>query len=309
MKQWAKKQSGFTIVELLIVVVVIAILAAITIVAYNGIQNRAKNSATQSAAAQISKKISVWQVTNADQIPADLATVGVSEASGSNYEYTSSSTSWCATVTTNGVSYFVSNASKNPKAGGCAGHAQNGTAVITNLIPNPSFESNNAQTNSIGSPTGRVVERLNGVSAYSGDYLMRATWATGGNLGGYGSITTDTLPNGEYVGSMWIRSNVASVLRPYLEGSAAKTAVTTPGVTTLVPDVWTRINYVFAITTPGTIRMSWLGQGTAAAGTYIDMDAVMITAGTTLYNFSDGSGNNWSWNGDTNNSTSKGIPV
>ena len=32
------KQRGFTIVELLIVVVIIAILAAITIVAYNGIQ-------------------------------------------------------------------------------------------------------------------------------------------------------------------------------------------------------------------------------------------------------------------------------
>lgn len=38
------KQPGFTIVELLIVVVVIAILAAITIVSYNGIKNRAQDS-------------------------------------------------------------------------------------------------------------------------------------------------------------------------------------------------------------------------------------------------------------------------
>lgn len=41
---WAKhsRQKGFTIVELLIVIVVIAILAAITVVAYNGIQSRTK---------------------------------------------------------------------------------------------------------------------------------------------------------------------------------------------------------------------------------------------------------------------------
>lgn len=35
---------GFTIVELLIVVVIIAILAAITLVTYNGVQQRARNS-------------------------------------------------------------------------------------------------------------------------------------------------------------------------------------------------------------------------------------------------------------------------
>ena len=39
-----RKNVGFTIVELLIVIVVIGILAAITIVAYNGIQDRAKSS-------------------------------------------------------------------------------------------------------------------------------------------------------------------------------------------------------------------------------------------------------------------------
>jgi prepilin-type N-terminal cleavage/methylation domain-containing protein len=39
-----KKPQGFTIVELLIVIVVIGILAAITIVAYNGIQVRARDT-------------------------------------------------------------------------------------------------------------------------------------------------------------------------------------------------------------------------------------------------------------------------
>lgn len=55
-----KSQKGFTIVELLIVVVIIAILAAITIVAYNGIQNRAKNSAAKSAASTVSKKVQAY---------------------------------------------------------------------------------------------------------------------------------------------------------------------------------------------------------------------------------------------------------
>lgn len=51
---------GFTIVELLIVIVVIGILAAITIVAYNGIQNRSKLSAAQSAANSVVKKAEAY---------------------------------------------------------------------------------------------------------------------------------------------------------------------------------------------------------------------------------------------------------
>ena len=57
-------RQGFTIVELLIVIVVIAILAAISIVAYNGIQNRAKTTSAQSAAANADKKAEAYNAEN-----------------------------------------------------------------------------------------------------------------------------------------------------------------------------------------------------------------------------------------------------
>jgi type II secretory pathway pseudopilin PulG len=46
------KRAGFTIVELLIIIVVIGILAAITIVSYNGVQNRSKNVRAHAQARQ-----------------------------------------------------------------------------------------------------------------------------------------------------------------------------------------------------------------------------------------------------------------
>lgn len=55
-----KNTSGFTIVELLIVIVVIAILAAISIVAFTGIQERARLSSNQSRLADINKLILLY---------------------------------------------------------------------------------------------------------------------------------------------------------------------------------------------------------------------------------------------------------
>ena len=57
MKSKTNTKNGFTIVELLIVIVVIGILAAITIVAFNGIQDRARNTKTENAIAQYSKAL------------------------------------------------------------------------------------------------------------------------------------------------------------------------------------------------------------------------------------------------------------
>ena len=76
-----KKQYGFTIVELLIVIVVIGILAAITIVAFNGVQNRGKTSSAQSAASGLDKKAEAYNAVNG-QYPNTANVVTCQGASG-----------------------------------------------------------------------------------------------------------------------------------------------------------------------------------------------------------------------------------
>ena len=62
--------NGFTLVELLIVIVVIAILASISIVAYNGIQSRAHDAAIRSDLRNIRTKLEIYKIDN-DTYPFD----------------------------------------------------------------------------------------------------------------------------------------------------------------------------------------------------------------------------------------------
>lgn len=108
---WAKhKQTGFTIVELLIVIVVIGILAAITIVAYNGIQGRAQSAAVSSALEQTSKKLALYAVDN-NNYPVDLATIGITNSGSTSYQYSANNgtvpQTYCVTATNGSTSYNI----------------------------------------------------------------------------------------------------------------------------------------------------------------------------------------------------------
>ena len=113
------RQMGFTIVELLIVIVVIGILAAITIVAYNGVQDRAKAVSASSAASQIAKSVKKYQTENGTY-PSSLGDIGVSNGNGTTYSYVTvpATKSFCVAAQSGAAVYSVQNNS-SPLMGGC----------------------------------------------------------------------------------------------------------------------------------------------------------------------------------------------
>jgi prepilin-type N-terminal cleavage/methylation domain-containing protein len=118
-----QKKSGFTIVELLIVVVVIAILAAITIVAYNGIRQRADVSSLKSELSQAVKKIeSVKVLSGTETYPSSQAAAGLPESriGTLSYIYSAADNTYCVQLIKDATSYFSNSDSKNPSVGSCS---------------------------------------------------------------------------------------------------------------------------------------------------------------------------------------------
>jgi len=310
-KEWAprKKQStktGFTIVELLIVVVVIAILAAITIVSYNGIQNRAKASAVQSAASQAAKKIALWKVDNADQSP-DLATFTNLVGSGNigQYQYTPGANgAFCVTATVNGISYNASNANPSPLEGGCDGHSANGVSAITNLVTNPSVENDTVGWSL--TVNGTVGSRST-AAALVGTYGITATAPANGSDSGMqipvsGSLTAGTV----YTASFTLRAITAGNYSLSTQGTSGGSGRETKA---MAANTTARFTYTWTTSVTGSVSFYAIRQGGVAAVHTFYVDGAMLTSGSSVPNYADGDTAGWIWDGARYNSTSTGKPV
>jgi prepilin-type N-terminal cleavage/methylation domain-containing protein len=318
---------AFTIVELLIVIVVIGILAAITVVAYNGVQERARASAASSALSQASKKIKLWQVDNPDTAP-DCSTfaslIGVSGSSCNltsgdiAYQYTAGSNgTYCMTATKDVTSYKITDNSQ-PILGGCSGHGVGGVAAITNLVANPTVASNSTGWTSLSSSGGTFTSArttlVSGLSAIGVTTAQRITLSTAPSSWWRNQYGTVSVTAGEtYTFSAYIRPSVTTstgVIILWRNSSGTTMSENASSFSGHSANTWARRS-VTATAPAGAVTVN-LHMGAGSGGVqdaYLDSTAAMFTVGSNTPNYADGNTENWVWNGTVNNSTSTGRPL
>jgi len=298
-------KRGFTIVELLIVIVVIAILAAITIVAYNGIQNRAKQSAAQSRLTQANKKILAYAVQNSDTYPDSLAQAEVDNSDESlQYSVDNGSTPkrYGLTVTNGNFSYYVTHASSNPVSGGYPGHGQNGVAAITNIVHNPSFEIDGTGWGSNGTATIAASTE----QAYRGTRSLKVTTTGASNAGAYYGTQGSLVAGQTYTwsGYVYYPQTFGVGMRACAWGSAVSSL--TCGSPVATTGSWQRISVTFtAQTSSGATLYLYNSETHPATGSVAYIDGVMLNTGN-QFAYADGTASNWVWNGSAHNASSTG---
>jgi prepilin-type N-terminal cleavage/methylation domain-containing protein len=142
-----RANDGFTIVELLIVIIVIGILAAITIVAYNGIQSRARTTLLTTDLAKAARLMAASHADNGSypaSIPSDMK---YSSGIGMSLANTGDANAFCINAQLNGsntLQMYYDSAVGVAANGVCSGATISGSeagGMKANLISSPEFAS------------------------------------------------------------------------------------------------------------------------------------------------------------------------
>ncbi len=259
--------SGFTIVELLVVIVIIAVLAAIVIVTFNGLARSATEASLKADLRAAATKLANDNVL-AGAYPATLASAnegkGITSSGGTVFEYTYTAlgNTYCLTARSSNPAVdplYISSSNSAPQSGACAGHA-----ISTNLVVNGDGSSGNN----------------NNFSSFTYDSSDSAPGSTGSfaaNTGAYQMICNNQKieidPAKRYKLSGWGRQRTTSVTAGWYlglcpldasgNGITPETYMYRPGTTTTLAQPLTTGDTVVYLTS---IAASW--YDTAGTSTY-----------------------------------------
>jgi prepilin-type N-terminal cleavage/methylation domain-containing protein len=193
-----------------------------------------------------------------------------------------------------------------------------GTSVptITNLITNPNIET--GVTNVVGS---NVTTTQSGAWSSSGSYSLQLT-PNGASTDSYAwigcpsgsGITCFGMQAGKtYTLSAWLRipstltgtlftGRTAAISLWQLSGGVYTSAFSASDPTTGIRP----LSVTFSIASNATEAFLRLYNGGSVGAGSVFYDSIMLTEGTTGYNYGDGSTAGWTWGGTANSSTSSG---
>lgn len=308
-----KFTRGFTMAEMLVVIAIIGILAAITVAAFTNLRYRANVSASAAAVESANKQLEVYKIANRFY-PGTLSDASVQNSNNTSYQYTvdGQQLNYCLTATTNKVSMYGSNSTPTPARGGCPGHSVDGVAPITNYVMNPSLEAGALLTNGWSSaPTTGYSYSVSTSKAYKGTNSALASVSTTTVADSY-LLLNVTVPNaGTYYASAYVYlTNGSNGMSGGTCASGNKDGYWYNGSTwtsvcyargTL--NAWQKINTTLtAAAANTTFQLRFYPPVASGATMYVD--AVMVSNGSS--NYADGSTSGWIWNGTANASTSSG---
>jgi len=200
-------RRAFTVVELLVVIVVIGVLAAITIVSYSNITQNANTNSIKIDLTNFSKSLELSRTSSSTDVYPDTATLaGLKPSNGATltYNYVSGSKHYCLEETLSGLTYSITNINRTVTQSQCIYNGILGWWKFNGDATDSSGNGNNGNVVGATLTTGQ-----NGTA--NGAYQLGETNMYISVGSGVGTpVTFATIGTGGFTYSIWINRTGSS---------------------------------------------------------------------------------------------------